>query len=203
MSIPNSFNPLGTLRNEHPLPPNYKRALYLQSSADQYIDTGVTVTPQTRVYMDVESLLSGYNGCVLSQPVRRFTVACSSGFLRLAAGANDNITDFESGNARLRIELSADGTAAVNGKPVQIDASGDVPLHKFWLFARNQTDWSNAFPTTQKLYRFKMWNGEVLVRDMVPAVRIADGKPCLVDVLTGTPFFNMRNNADFTTNFDE
>lgn len=208
MSIRTSFNPMGTLGAEPPLPPGYKRAIYLRSSADQYIDTGVTVTPQTRVLLDVEFLkanTSSYNGCLQNRPLLRFTVSCSrlDDGLSVACGGTDTELGIQAAGIRHRVVLSGAATATVDGTPVQLNV-GPPPPKKFWLFARNQDAyWPDAFPSTQKLYRFKAWDGELLVRDMVPAVRLADGKPCMVDVLTGTPYFNLRPNADFTTNFDE
>lgn len=210
MGIPYRFDPLGTL-GASPLPPGYKRAIYLRSSADQYINTGVSVTPQTRVMLDVEFLVhnkGSYNGVLSDNPTRRFTVSAGSGnkLLYLACGPNTTNTGILAINERRVVVLSADGTATVDGTAVELDA-GPPAQDVFWLFARWQAGGNEgqnfAYYATQKLYRFKMWIGEDLKLDMVPAVRLADGKPCMVDVLTGTPYFNQRNNADFTTNFDE
>lgn len=133
MSIRTSFNPLGTLGAEPPLPPGYKRAIYLRSSADQYIDTGVSVTPQTRVLLDVEFLksnTSSYNGCVQNSPLLRFTVCCSrlDDGLCVACGGTETNLGIQAVGIRHRVVLSGAATATVDGTPVQLAAGEPAPM---------------------------------------------------------------------------
>lgn len=201
MSIPVSIDPLGTL-GASPLPPGFKRAQYLRSDGQQGINTLLKADTLSRVMLDVafeERIGERWNGAQSGGNNYRFSVLTTGNVYVRGAVQLAYSEDVYVGNARVTIELTPT-SFRVDDTVLPIEP-GQGPHDDFYLFARNLS-WTPGC-NKQRLFAFKAWGEDgALVADMVPAVRESDGKPCMVDVLTGTPYYNVYS-GEFTTNFDE
>lgn len=196
------------------LPSGYKRVDYLNSTGEQYINTGANATSQTaysincRFYEKFDGnsqTMCGTRGTNDSDGntnqrlvIYRYTDSKGDRII-LQRGefsttphltADTNFHNYYSSAEKRYIDNYLYDSHSVT--------SANTPMY---LFAQN---FSTMLMAKADIKRFVMWDGNTMVRDMVPCVRLSDNKPGMYDTqgstcsLTGTPFYiNSGSGRDF------
>lgn len=163
---------------EPPTPPPYDAEVeYLQSSATQYINTGVNITPDFKC--EVRGLFTSNRkrndnllGCTDDQ-LYGFGIPCainSSGNFYAQFGnaltavgtsglvLTTIITTLQNGNCT----IECDGSVLSS-----ISIGTQIPTNTLYMFARNYNN-SPSGQANAKIYYCKLWENGVLVRNFVP-----------------------------------
>ena len=192
------------------LPDGYTRLQYIQSTGTQYIDTGLKANLNTKVslifkWTEYDSsnkfgyLFGGRDG----QSSNAFIVGSSNGFV--TTGANF-FAQFDSVSPTTVVTRSLD----LNKHILLLSSSGfyidDVLLRTFsgpGTFTTTKTVplfayWSGSSLNKGKaaIYSFKMWNGDTLVRDFIPA-KNSSNVIGMYDTVSKT-FFTNAGSGTFT-----
>ena len=181
------------------LPAEYLAVQYLESTGTQCIDTGYVPTTSTNVLMKKGQNTGG---------VYNFLFGCGNGRDQLSVGAqyvnyfsivNQTIANNQQNNA-CTLEMK-NGIVYVDGTSVlDLSSSTGSASLTLSLFCRNASSGYERF-TSMKVYAFKMWEGNVLIRDMIPCIRISDSEPGMYD-LVGRQFYVNQGTGKFLTDLD-
>ena len=199
------------------MPEGYEQVSNIKTTGEQYIDTGYTPNPSTfGFFIDIktENPVTNNDAAHIFVAGKRtdnakYRVALTmynqtaGGEIRLGASTDKNPRLGK--NLHTMLEIKNKVITYPNGSTVNIATEiEDVDCSTtLYLFALNNNGTMQRF-TTCRLYRFQVYEGSTLVRDFVPARRIADGKLGLYELLgtyngeTGYFFTNEGSGADFT-----
>lgn len=181
---------------------SYEVLEYLESDGYQYIDTGLSAPANTifkaRIAVIDNSFPSGLIG------TRASTVISAYSYNLFIINKTVRIDPI--GNGQVYVNISLDVPFNVECTPDKIVvnevAHANAVAKKscgktFYLFNfNNNGDGVYAERgTPQRLYSFRLWHGETLVADMLPARK--DGVCCLFDKVTQTFFYN-AGSGEFT-----
>lgn len=181
----------------------YKKHSQLTTTGDQYVDTRVKPTDNMHVWAEMafeEVRTDQYQLMGWAADQNHLTVLLGStlhssfgGWLGLSYTAPQ---DYEKGaDTAFHIWEFAKGSQKIDGIELstQTVASGKSDFEDnrtFYLFARNRS-WSMGNPdwfAKVKMRGFKIWKGDKLVRDYVPAD--VGGRACLYDRVNNLPYFS-------------
>lgn len=198
------------------MPEGYEQVSNIKTTGEQYIDTGYTPNPSTfGFFIDIktENPVTNNDAAHIFVAGKRtdnakYRVALTmynqtaGGEIRLGASTDKNPRLGK--NLHTTLEIKNKVITYPNGSTVNIATEiEDVDCSTtLYLFALNNNGTMQRF-TTCRLYRFQVYEGSTLVRDFVPARRIADGKLGLYELLgtyngeTGYFFTNEGSGADF------
>ena len=193
-----------------PVNVEYKKFSCLQSTGTQYIDTRIKVRQDTRVWARMS--FAGFTdslqcmGFATSMDEKQ-RISMLLGLKKMNDGKFGGWfgPNYE---APLTYEMAGDtavhewdfqnGSQKIDGSEVSAQAYGTgknntAQNDTFCLFARNRHWDSSSNPevdwfSTGKIYGFKIWNGNTLLRDYVAAE--VGGRACLYDRVSGLPFFS-------------
>ena len=186
------------------LPPEYQQVEYIESTGTQYINTGYNPTKTLKIETDIsignsnKTIFGAYNNnserlqlyvqnSTYYPVVRIFgstsQVSISSGF---TLNSKHNIVlDL------VNLELSLDGRTG------KVTDEGCTNInYPIYVLAGNSSGTANTL-ISAKLYSFRMWDDNVLVRDFVPCYRKSDNVAGLYDVVNNKFYTNSG-----TGNFD-
>lgn len=199
------------MRREHSsksggvLPSGYIQLEYIEGTGTQFIDTKVTGQSDIRLvlefsWVEAGSLqVNGFGNSQNKQVVRlgcngqnNFTYAAqtSGTWVYIDCGPVDSerhVFDIQSGSQKFDGEqISSNPISAWN--------------RNFYLFATND-QWVNNTYNVQyfckcRIYRCKFYSGNVLIRDLVPAMRSSDNKPGLYDIVN-SKFYTNAGTGEF------
>lgn len=178
------------------LPPMYRRVEYLQSSGTQYINTGLTYVYGYKVH--IESLdypipydnvgyLGWWNGASQNN-VQSYSASTPKTFIVTRGTNNETYTI----GTVLNFEITVDGTSIfANGHSYTGNAvSPDIRV-PFMLFGYNRsTGVVNCAGSCRIRYAKFFDANHALVRNFIPCVRSADGKPGMYDTVTKSFYVN-------------
>lgn len=200
------------------LPFGYKRCLYLESTGTQYIDTNIIPSinigayvkwslTNIKNYSNVLACLgnstnnttdnvfmlphwNGYNNAYLGGFMSR-----TSGVLRLENQTAPTLYSIH--ESRLNYynngQAFIDTTLLGSVDNVSENLENDLPLY---LFGCNKL---NALSTVDsmigRIYRAIITEGETIKMDLIPCLD-DNGKPCMYDLVTQTPFYNANAEGD-------
>lgn len=190
-------------QNNVSLPIEYQQVEYIESTGTQYINTRFIPNSNTSIEMKVANLAT--------------TTACLY-CARGASGFQDNTyTAFLMDGMNLRLDyynasyddiFTATNETAyvykqeknliyVNGELVKtLENSTFASQYNMYLMASHQGGSSIRNIATAKLYYCKIWNGDILVREMIPCYRKSDSEAGLYDLVEGT-FYTNAGTEDF------
>ena len=190
---------------------------YVESTGNQWIDTGVIGRPNTKIEAKVEWMNiadSGFVGCGDWEKSQRCFMCYSIsavGEMGLSMGSNANVQYFSGWNARFEKNRIYDYTAAFSATNSSGQSTGTVTVDGFgpwsktftalnngrtlYVFANNKADgvvngWSKT-----RCYGLKIWQGSIdggamtLVRDFQPCID-KDGRAGLYDTVSDTIFYS-------------
>ncbi len=185
------------------LPSDYTLLQYLESTGEQYIDTGLQLTADTldiTVVSNVEftDTTSDYSTqsrmFYVSSPHSGVQVYTNNG--RLFNQTNDLYILL---NTRYNVKTKTTATTrdlVLNGTERPSTYKRSITDNSIlYLFGNEEWSGNNA-GAKLKLYLFKVYKNDVLVRDFVPVIRNSDGKPGLYDFVSET-FFTNSGSGEF------
>jgi len=186
------------------LPVEYTQVDYIQSSGTQYIDTGYTFINATQKlefnftplligdYRVCGSYISGHKGMIV-QP--RQTNMIEVGSLSITPDfdmlVNTNYEVYlEAKNGSYDFKLNS------NTKTGSYGSRDAITNLSHYIFGVHQTSGiTNA--ASMNLYYYKMYDNDVLVRDMIPCYRNSDNEVGLYDLVNGV-FYTNAGTGVFT-----
>lgn len=190
------------------IPSGCTELAYLESTKNQWIDTGVLPTKTTEFEL----------GVYYNTPISTTAAECCFGMRYTTkpqwrmmitnykdAGSSWNGGYVSLGNNKRAQSTEKDTNAYVfsykdgvfsNGDRIKeaIDISEDTipssPMPASWTLHLFAGHWDTQNCFSGKIYYCKIWQDKVLVRDFVPVLD-GNGEPCMYDKVTGGFFYNL------------
>ena len=182
---------------------------YLESTGTQYIDTGYKMTSgHTSTFsgnimwtsnVATANFFYGYrsvNSATLSGDMRTFFIygATPAGRIAIRYGVNgDNSTSALSLNTKYSIiwdgnDFKVGGTTYASLSTAYTPAN----YQNMWLFWCNCTGYYSADVGhfVGRIYDWKIYDNNILVRDFVPVLKLPERIPCMYDRVSKTYFYN-------------
>ena len=194
---------------------DYTPIEYIQATGTQYIDTGINPVTYNNFKWEIDFkfaesydydysglgtsnyyLLSGNSaGIWVKIDIKNSTTVGIQG-----AGIYTETKITTTPFARHVYKLQSDGVCSLDGQTYSLNYVSlpyNYYLPTIHLFNVNQPSFQSKQTTTGGyLYRSRMWNGTVLIQDMIP-VKDLSGVACMYDRVTGQFFYNV-GTGDFT-----
>lgn len=196
------------------IPSEYQKVEYIQSSGTQYIDTGVKVSTNNKITMDVQfddasyMQLNGgyytYKEGETSYTIRNDIGVTSSGMFFMGASSTSITTNVTADTNRHTFmvdattgEWSIDGV----GGSVAPASHSDYDVNVL-IGARSGRKASGAIVDStyyceEKIYDVRIYTSGILARAFVPCYRKSDDKPGLYDMMSNT-FYTNDGTGEFT-----
>lgn len=192
--------------------PYYCEVEYIESTNQQsdssstnaaaYIDTGIIPNDNTKIEcrMQFTTLISGQskealNGTTGSESAPRF----AWGFASLSPYTNfyfglgaQNLTTSVTRDTNVHTFVldAKNKTCSIDDTTESFTSSGSVDsTRSIYLFARHATGSYANKPCNVKIYRYRNWNNDQLVQDLIPVLDW-DYVPCMYDKVSGELFYN-------------
>ena len=194
--------------NLHLLPPEYKQVNYILSSGTQYIDTGYLVKGDLKIVTDIEYVSSpsgnqaifGGRNSYNSKNHALYLVSSTkfkNDYNNLASNALPNISNLltkwhivkDKGNLTI---TSSDNQSITN----TIANATFTSNYNMWIFTCNNAG-NPLNPASYRLYTFKIYDNDVLVRDFIPCYRNSDNEVGLYDLVNNV-FYTNQGTGTFT-----
>ena len=175
----------------------YKKLEYLQSTGTQYIDTGVKFTAGFSCDIKFNMLSTSGDIDILSSSRNDnyLLVSYLNGTPRIYLnGASRNIT--MPYNTVHTVNMNYNGSTLTytvdNTTTYTVSKSNATANSNLLLFARSSSyGFSKAV-----LYYCKIWNGDTLVKDLIPVEKASDNTICLYDLISNT-FLENSGTGEF------
>ena len=188
------------------LPIGFQRVECLQSSGTQYIDTGVYPTQLTEVEYrcavtgSVANNDSHLFGSRLSASSEAFDLAymnTSANGIEKFRFIHGTTTTQETTTSVTASQLANPHTYYMSGTSFKVDGSEKMSFttasftgtYSLWLFGVNSAGSLHNQVRAQKVYRCKIWDNGLLVRDFIPCIDPL-GVPCMYALVGKKPYYN-------------
>lgn len=198
--------------NKFGIPLGYTRVEYIESTGEQYIDTGVSaktgLTVEARLkYIPNTGIFCGAITTAEGSGDRFYPInfaqsgKVSFTYLDSAFSASTSLT---SGNVyTIKTILGAtkqemfvdDVSSGSTSKTNVVEINCTVGLFALHRGESYDVKWVSQVPAS--LYYCKIWDDDTLVREFVPCLDLL-GKPCLYDLVGQKTYYNLGSGADFT-----
>lgn len=191
------------------LPDGYQQVDYIESTGTQYIDTGVKTSNNTKIIAKVINTFGkadasqpyggGLLGARKSSSESNFSyvtgslndfIGTGSSYSQITKNTNTSMLNIEYDNSSIEITC---GNYSYSNDNLSISIDD---AYNIYLFALNQQNTVQSLGTF-KLYSFKMWNNNSLVRDMIPCYRKSDNVAGLYDTVNGV-FYTNQGTGTFS-----
>ena len=185
--------------HERILPEGYMQLEYIESTGTQYIDLGLKGNLTTCAEIKFNKITaSSYN--VISLFGDNTTSSLSIDFILPTSSNNArnnrfgnkvvSVTEVFSLNTIYTLKINKIGTFINNVLKIIYNTSTDFTTASNLLIFRcgglSNTYWGG----TSRIYYFKLWDNNVLIRDMIPAQRISDGVIGMYDIINNIFYTN-------------
>ncbi len=186
------------------LPTGYTELEYLESTGEQYIDTGITINDTYGAKFDFQYTNTNSNEQILFGVIGPNTVLFRIGdYMYFAHKTGTGYTCASTDNTRIGRHL---GTINyMNDKLITIDGNTRCSIpnatfsnpSNFYLFTSNYPSGGGAYHNAvARIYNFKLSENTSIVHDYVPAQRDSDGTLGMYDIVTNT-FLTNSGNGNF------
>lgn len=191
-----------------PIPSSFAEFEYIESTGTQFIDTGVVPTNTTRVVCDfrfTETLTDrARNGWASAGSQEAFWFGTDNDHATFTASvcgnsvASSTGVAFDTSRHTFDISPSALKFDEIEFTNQGSDFASQDSTGSICLFASRQ-GWNPAIGAYGKmaLYSCQIYDGALLVRDFVPAVRLSDGAAGLWETVNGD-FYENQGSGDFS-----
>lgn len=183
------------------LPTEYQEVEYIESTGTQYIDTGYCATANTKVLTDVKVLSVPARNAWLfgsrnSDVTSRYELIWldSEKVYRFYYGTNNYTFSGVPSTGELAITTASTG-ATINGVSVTPAAATISSTNSIYIFSCHGGTASNE-TSYMRLFSFKIYEGNTLMRDFVPCYRKSDNAVGLYDLVNGV-FYTNAGTGDF------
>ena len=171
---------------------------YLQSTDKQYIDTGFIPNQDTKVYCKFQLSSIGANypfGVRYTSQTDVCYVSGGSSTWNFRFGAKSTISHGTTDTALHEIEMSKSGIYFDNKKIATPSSAAFVCMGNLYLFATNNNG-AVAYGDT-KIFEFKMWHKNNLIRYYKPCYRVSDNVLGMLDLVKNV-FYQNKTTTPFT-----
>jgi len=216
------------ITESHDLPKEYQELTYIKSSGTQWIDTGVTITNNTKMTCVWENVFDADGNLISVNSENKAWGGNVSNYGLDAAHGYNGGGRMQGGYISYWMGVNCTTSVKVEdtiGKSYtdiltnennwtnieMIDNSDnsvvyDATVYKriyssaqnIYLFRDNTTSSGNAYPGVKKIYSFKFEKDGNLVRDLVPCYRKSDNVAGMYDKVSGT-FFGNKGTGEFVS----
>ena len=180
----------------------YTEKEYIKGSGSQCINSNYVPNQQTTVEYVVQNTTTGGAGFETGARIayqNNTFVSMLYGSPTLKARflyANNEMEDVTVTDAKYTIKFTGEGKFYIDNE-LKVTKTGSFVLSlPIYLFKFNNNG-SATGGGVGNLYSYKIWNGNNLVRDLVPCVRKTDSKPGLFDMVNGK-FYTNSGTGEFT-----
>ena len=181
------------------LPKEYAPLEYLKATGTQWINLG-KLGYDNRLSVDVHMEPTTTTTCVLfgcgiNNNVNGFSIVITNHSSSNHRFDGQKLTMNVYVNKRTIYTLDKNGIEfdnrfyAWNSAPYYFETEGDV-----YLMGYNS---SNNYTSKGLLYKCEIFKNDILVQNLIPALRIADSKPGMYDLVSGQ-FFTNQGTGEFT-----
>lgn len=199
----------------------YQQVEYIQSSGNQYINTGYYWQSET-TQIEADIMVTSNSGAQSLWGSEEYQTASTNSryFSGIPYGSNGSYSYYigNTGYSGVSIGMNTRATVVATtttAKKVTVTVNGTTKLDQtynttcqahaatfeseskglIYIFSNHNSNKTTNYNPTQyvggmRLYRFKMWDDNTLVRDFVPCYRKSDNKIGLIDIV---------NNVFYTT----
>ncbi|NLT10684.1 MAG: hypothetical protein GXY08_14485 [Ruminococcus sp.] len=192
---------------DDPLPKEYSRVEYLRSTGTQYINTGLRFDTSDYSY-EVDCVLDNENNNQMFGMKYAYDHAVTvwGGKYDICDSSSSIVETTISAGERcvFTIDKPSKTITAVSGSTVFShtftgDFSPGSSVYPVILFAY-WTSWSDTLSGygKGKIYSFRFFKAGALAIDLVPCIRVTDGKPGMYDFVSGN-FFTNSGTGEFLT----
>lgn len=182
------------IKIESEVPSAYKKVNYIQSTGTQYINTGVVPTANVGFDIDLYSEDSGTKAFfgAYKEGGQEFTLTLwNNGTFIL--GSQTAAIDYTSGK-RQQCSYKPFTFKSFNGTETVFNQPSFSMTQPIALFAVNM-DGSSYQYSSMRLYSFKIYDGETLIRNYIPCYRKSDNEVGLYDVVNGVFYTNQGSGS--------
>lgn len=162
------------------LPSGYERLVYIQSSGTQHIDTGVQLSTNLSAEIDFQAVATTNDTWFFSVLNVASLVGWRAGFVH---------------GAFYLVDFTASQASSPTSRTIFSGQSTKSYALNIYLFAENR-DGSAYGKCSGKMYRCKIYDNGIKVRDFVPCIN-ASGEVGLYD-LVGKQFYGNAGTGIFT-----
>ena len=182
------------IENAYGLPNGYTALEYLQGKGSTHIVPGVTINSNLKIDIKYEILTPGWLLGGTTGESGRWGVTSSNTFFSGTSGVADisSATNLSGINTAT---FNYKTGATVNGVNIPFGTEqtyGNVTAKQFYLFSADGTGVSTQ---EHKIYYANIYNGETLVRSLVPAKRNSDNVLGMYDTVSGQFFTNQGSGT--------
>ena len=178
----------------------YSKLEYIESTGTQYIDTGVVVTNNTVVMAELFTNYSGnknwFGGSSNSSDSNFVFNSWSQTQIEYQYGASNEWyklnVDYDVVGKKFIVEFGNGSLKINNSKKVDLPTDSFTDKNNLYLFLRN----GGSANISGRVYTFKIYNGNILIRDFLPAVRNNDNAVGLYD-LVNNKFYENKGSGEF------
>ncbi len=188
------------------LPSDYMQVEYIESTGEQYINTNYIPNENTRIIAKTTFNIGCLFGTIDNEEIKSIVLAGAKGpntwaeYARFFSKggvqipynfintAENTVYEIEMTNSEAKIILNDKSYIANYTRENQ---NITTPLY---IFARNTGAEAISF-TQRKLYKFKIYNSNVLVRDYIPCYRKLDGEIGLYDLVNNIFYTNQGTGS--------
>lgn len=186
--------------SEYSIPQEYEEVEYIQSTGTQYIDSGYQIKSEKikiafKAYIPFLNGLSlfGSNDSNYDLVPYHSTNYNPTSFLHWV-GSSQSVFEVVYDNFINEVEYVLDNgiiQCTVNGKTTNSMYEGSIISNqKFYIFGKNEGEVSKERGQGYRLYSFKLYDNDILVRDYLPCYRKSDGEIGLYDKVSGELYVN-------------
>lgn len=194
--------------NTTPMPQGYLPALFLESDATPYIDTGITLNGDSVVsftYQNVDIGVQHDLGCIFgareSTTLRVFTyydrIYVTGGSMYFGYNnTSANIGAPLASETVTHVEIDGPSWRAVNTvRTLQHEfVHGEFETYTAYLFTFHDENGADSRGYSGRIYNCRIGTPTKTQRDFVPALD-ENGVPCMFDKVTKQPFYNSGTGA--------
>ena len=156
---------------------DYTQLEYIESTGTQYIDTGFKCSHNDNYTFEQECSISNDN------------YAGANGYMQWKGGITNNIKC----NVKV-VYKNVQEIIYVNNTQISSESWSSYNENNkiIGIFRLGNSDswWTGGNPQSGKLYSFKLWKDNNLVRDLIPVKRRADSVVCMYDNISKNYFEN-------------
>lgn len=162
------------------LPSEYQRVEYIESTGTQYIDTGYKPSNLTKVevefmYNNLDGFVYGSRTSSSSNDSHAFIINASKQVYPQFNGQQTNVTSTYNQAETKYVLINSQAGAHINNVSIKSYATANFSSsYNMYIFGLNQAGSLESRTFKGKIYYFKIYNGNTLVRDFVPCYLKAD-----------------------------
>lgn len=181
------------------LPTEYQQVEYIESTGTQYIDTGVTGKNTLSFYVKTNSGANTLFGAEDTTDTNKCMAIAGSTW---EGNDTDYIRYLTTNGIPLVVKLSSydnyvleiSNTKATvyydkQSNTISLTPTDNTVNYTIYLFARNKDGIASSF-SARKIYLFKIYESDVLIRDFIPCYRKADNVIGLYDLVNNVFYTN-------------